>query len=1121
MDRNPPSNRMAGARDADGSAPAGAPAVPVHIPDHQLLRRIGRGSYGEVWLARNPMGLYRAVKIVHRQAFEQQRPFERELSGIRKFEPLSRSHEGFIDILHVGLNLDQGYFFYVMELGDDPVSGQEVDLERYTPKTLASEISAHGRLPIPECLRLGLALSLALAELHKHGLVHRDVKPSNIIFVHGVPKLADIGLVAGVDETRSYVGTEGFIPPEGPGTPEADVFGLGKVLYEAGTGKDRQAFPELPTRLDRFADYDGFLELNEVILQACQNDPRRRYRSAWEMHADLLVLANGRSVKRLKFLERRVGRLKRFAGLGGLALLALAAVCYQVYREWQSAAESRQRQVGANVAYGNRAMESGDLSGALPYFAEALRLDLDRPQRTTQHHLRLESVLRQCPRLVQLWVAPRELASAQFGPDGRSVLAVERNGQAQILQNNAPASASLRFGQNSGVTGGALSPRGGWAVTASLDGTACVWRVEDGVEVLTLEHPDQVLCASYSPDGQRLVTGSQDGVARIWDARSGDLQLELRGHTNAVLSARFSSDGEKIVTAGRDGTARVWDAREGRALGSPLCHSTWVTCAAFSPDARLLVTACFDHQAHVWDIATGQSIPPALDHRDGVFSAEFSPDGRLMVTAGLDHTARLWRTADHQPLTPNPVLRHSDRVVQACFDAAGHRVLTACADGTVRVWDLAGMEIPPWPTRRWLSPEGSRFAIITNRLLRLGNTGSEQLMPGFVGSLDAVAATAFSRDGRFVLAVSEPLEEAQPTGRQVEVCDAATGNAIAAPLFFPGEPARFALSDDGRCLLSWTGQEARCWEVISRKPLSPPIHHDMEVQAGVFSPDGTRAATWGGDEFKVWSTRTGREFFPPMKQPAPLAHAAFSPDGRRLITCGAEPGFRKCSAQVWDVATGQAVGPPLDHADGILFAAFSPDGRRVVTASEDFTAMTWDAVTGRALTPPLRHEHQVQTARFSPDGRWIVTASSDRTARLWDAETGDPLTPPLRHMAPLADARFDAGGRRVITADVRGNSWTWELPAGGKPVADLLALAGLLSGVTFDPSGQPAAPPPDSLFDRWQRLRLKYPAGFTISDHELAAWHEFQAEQCRIEGHAFGAGFHRQQRLALQNSTSP
>ncbi len=126
----------------------GAAAPSAHIPDHDLIRCIGRGSYGEVWLARNVMGTYRAVKIVRRSAFRETRPFERELDGIRKFEPLSRSHEGFIDLLHVGENLAEAYFYYVMELGDDQETGQEIHPATFRSKTLASEIARRRRLPV-------------------------------------------------------------------------------------------------------------------------------------------------------------------------------------------------------------------------------------------------------------------------------------------------------------------------------------------------------------------------------------------------------------------------------------------------------------------------------------------------------------------------------------------------------------------------------------------------------------------------------------------------------------------------------------------------------------------------------------------------------------------------------------------------------------------------------------------------------------------------------------------------------------------------------------------------------------------------------------------------------------
>ena len=92
-------------------------AARLQIPDHTLMRRIGQGSYGDVWLARNVMGTFRAVKVVYRKGFESDRPYEREFGGIKRFEPISRSHEGFVDILQVGRNDQAGYFYYVMEIG--------------------------------------------------------------------------------------------------------------------------------------------------------------------------------------------------------------------------------------------------------------------------------------------------------------------------------------------------------------------------------------------------------------------------------------------------------------------------------------------------------------------------------------------------------------------------------------------------------------------------------------------------------------------------------------------------------------------------------------------------------------------------------------------------------------------------------------------------------------------------------------------------------------------------------------------------------------------------------------------------------------------------------------------
>jgi serine/threonine protein kinase len=300
----------------------------VVIPEHELVSSVASGAYGQVWIARNRLGVYRAAKIVHRASFDHDRPFEREFAGIKAFEPISRSHEGLVDLLQVGRDDQAGYFYYIMELADDLNDGDLTQRtstpspKSYMPRTLASELKRRGQLPLDECIQIGLALTEALAHLHRQRLVHRDIKPSNIIFVGGVPKLADVGLVAAVTDARSFVGTEGFIPPEGPGTPQADLYSLGIVLYVLSTGKSHQDFPEPPADLSRWENHAQWLELDTVVHKACQANVRERYQAAEEMHDDLALLDRGESVKAKRASQHR-WEIARNIGLAALAILLL------------------------------------------------------------------------------------------------------------------------------------------------------------------------------------------------------------------------------------------------------------------------------------------------------------------------------------------------------------------------------------------------------------------------------------------------------------------------------------------------------------------------------------------------------------------------------------------------------------------------------------------------------------------------------------------------------------------------------------------------------------------------------------------------------------------------------
>src|ERR1017187_9946605 len=786
------------------SGPAGAPRGrgepdrAPSIPDHRLLKCIGRGSYGDVWLARNMMGEYRAIKIVYRDSFREQRPFERELSGIRKFEPISRSHEGFIDVLHVGINEEAGYFYYVMEPGDDQISGADIRPDNYSPKSLAKSVSLHGPLSVKECIQLGLALSLALSELHKHGRVHRDVKPSNIIFVNGVPKLADIGLVADVNEARSYVGTEGFIPPEGPGSAQADVYSLGKTLYEVSTGKDRHDFPELPTLLDDIPDLGGFLELNEVILHACKNDLKARYQSAWDMHADLVVLTAGKSVKRLKVLERRLGQLKRVAWASVIGLTVLAGVFYQVYREWKGMIESRQRRVGASIAYGNQAMESGDLLGSLPYFVDALRLDSGNPGQTTTHRLRIAAVLAQCPKLTRVWSDGILVNEVAFSPDGNHVLAAEFQGSVKIYDLHSEQVRSHPFGLTNWLWSAEFSPDGRFVATANAGGSAYVLEAANLDEVYRLPHPGLVNSVRFSPDGLRIVTACSDGLARVWNLHATNVEWNLK-HTQKVRFADFSPDGLLIGTASEDHSACIWDARSGdrRAV---LAHPGWVNYVAFSPDNKRAVTACSDHKARVWDVRSGQRIMPDLNHGDGVVSAEFSPDGRLIVTASLDGTARLWLADSLQPLAPNPIIRHGERLTHAGFSRDGLQIITSGADGTIRVWDLAGIATLPHPVPYAVCEDGNRLFSVTNKAVELVDGASGKPSGPSIQTGGRPEKVAMSRDGRFVAVLTRSGLAGES---HLQVWSSTNGAAVGPGFSVSNAPSGVALSADGTHLLTF------------------------------------------------------------------------------------------------------------------------------------------------------------------------------------------------------------------------------------------------------------------------------------------------------------------------------
>lgn len=254
----------------------------AEIPDFELLRPVGQGGFGQVWLARNrTTDQLRAVKLIPLGVTDRADPAGRELTSLIRLEAVSQQrHPHLAAIHHVGRT--PHYLFYVMDLADD-ISGRPGTADvAYQPATLGLRLE-QGLLPPEDCLRYAKQLLSALACLHQADMAHRDVKPANCLFIGGQLQLADFGLLSRNNRTISRVGTEKYMPPDGRMDARADVYAAGLVIYEMLTGLPVERFPSLGDRGPEIGQDPVLSLLNQLVLRACEPDPDHRFQEAREM----------------------------------------------------------------------------------------------------------------------------------------------------------------------------------------------------------------------------------------------------------------------------------------------------------------------------------------------------------------------------------------------------------------------------------------------------------------------------------------------------------------------------------------------------------------------------------------------------------------------------------------------------------------------------------------------------------------------------------------------------------------------------------------------------------------------------------------------------------------------
>ncbi len=299
-------------------SPTGDDGPAVEIPEYELIRAIGEGGFGRVWLAKNrTTGHLRAVKLVPLARSGGTDPAGREIMSLTRLETnLRHRHANLMTIHHVGKTAH--YLYYVMDLADDVTGRPATAGPDYRPSSLESRLEA-GPLEAEECLRYAGQLLGALASLHEAGMVHRDVKPSNCLLVGGELKLADFGLLTEVSPQISRVGTQKYMPPDGRMDTRADVYAAGLVIYEMVTGMPAESFPRLADRAGQVAKTPALCTLVRLALGACQPDPRQRHPNASAMQCELVF-----EPEPLARARRRRPAIAFMAGLAVVVALAAA-----------------------------------------------------------------------------------------------------------------------------------------------------------------------------------------------------------------------------------------------------------------------------------------------------------------------------------------------------------------------------------------------------------------------------------------------------------------------------------------------------------------------------------------------------------------------------------------------------------------------------------------------------------------------------------------------------------------------------------------------------------------------------------------------------------------------------
>jgi WD40 repeat protein len=1042
-------------------------AQPEQVGRFRVLDRLGAGAFGVVYRAFDPR-LQRevALKVPHPGTLDEPLRAQRFLREARAAAGLRHPH--IVAVFDAGESDGQRYIATAFIAGRG--LAEALDHQPMEPRRAA---------------RIVRALADALAYAHRQGVLHRDVKPSNVLLdAQDQPHLLDFGLAHRDDSARltragALLGTPAYMAPEvargqdGDPLPASDQYSLGIVLYELLTGRTPfsgpphvvlynvlHQEPTPPRRLNPAVPRD----LETVGLKCLARRPEDRYADCAALADDLRRWLDGEPVRaRRQRLPERLWRWARreprLVALAAVTAACLAAVAVVATRTAHGLDRSR-RETAALRRHAEHMGHEADASARESQRLEALAVAEERRAEEQRRRVALNAAeARQAE--------TRALEEARRARDARRQAEVKEQQGKRLLY-----AAHLALARSATVKGqsdraadllrrylpgpGEIDPRDeDWHRLAAIDSPVRPW--QGAAERATLVGPKPLSPSSlaFSRDGRLLAWAGPRRQIHLLDVRTAEVALSLPWRDGDGPRVAFSPDG-KLLAGGAAGNVKLWHLATGRQRAALVLSGakSWISVVAFSPDGQAIAAAA-DHTVEVWDLSSGKISRASAGASVLAFSS------KNLLAAGGEGLVRIRYDS---PLTRSFGLGKTEGAF--AFSPDGTVLFGAVKDGLVQAWDCFKEEqIASWRAHddavhslavSPLSPKGKVLASGgADGTIKLWDGKTDRPLATLAGHEEPVLSLAFSPGGMTLASGG--------ADQTVRLWDFRTGRQRAVLAGHPGPVVAVAFSPDGKALVSGSVDGTiKLWAPQDRPERASLATHRAAVLSLAFGP--VLASGDAGGTIKLSDGKTRAEV---AAHRGAVRCLAFSADGKTLASGGADG-----AVKLWDSPAGKERAALPGHRGGVTALAFSPAGDVLASGGADGTlTLTRQPGTARRSTALTGHIGAVRSLAFSPDGAVLASGGADGSIVLWDAGTGKPRGTVEAHRGAVRGLAFSHDGKTLASGGADGAVRLWDSP--GLAPRLTLGLEGrtrhrqAVWSVCFSPDGRTLA---SAGFDRTIRL---------------------------------------------------